>query len=241
MTRSKQVVHWTSETWWDWDEIAGSIQGSPQEPTPSVVKLEGGSAASMKPGQKSCVRSSGIITLSAQGPSDGLGRALLRRGHNDQSCQGHQCSETMLTGESRFHISTPLRIWTQVPHDRQQTASPLDQWDMVRMKWDCRLSTKRYRQNATNNVCRFSHYFKYRNPYLRSWLWTHGCKSLLHSSLMLLPDCPSHMQLAPTPSLAILELTHWTHADARIERRSKRQHHFIRIFFVQYMTCPTGN
>ncbi len=37
--------------------------------------------------------------------------ARLRRGHrNDQSNQGHQCSETTLTGESRFHISTPLGI-----------------------------------------------------------------------------------------------------------------------------------
>jgi hypothetical protein len=34
----------------------------------------------------------------------------LRRGHNDQSCQGHQCSETTLTGESQFHMSTPLGI-----------------------------------------------------------------------------------------------------------------------------------
>ncbi len=33
--------------------------------------------------------------------------ACLRQGHNDQSCRGHQCSETMLTGESRFHLSTP--------------------------------------------------------------------------------------------------------------------------------------
>ncbi len=33
--------------------------------------------------------------------------ARLRRGHNDQSRPGHQCSETMLTGESRSHISTP--------------------------------------------------------------------------------------------------------------------------------------
>jgi hypothetical protein len=34
--------------------------------------------------------------------------AHLRRGHrNDQSRQGHQCSETTLTGESRFHISPP--------------------------------------------------------------------------------------------------------------------------------------
>jgi hypothetical protein len=36
--------------------------------------------------------------------------ACLRLGHNDQSHRGHQCSETMLTGESRFHISSPLRI-----------------------------------------------------------------------------------------------------------------------------------
>ncbi len=40
----------------------------PQQPTMSVVKLEGGPAASVKSGQKSCVRSSGIITLSARGP-----------------------------------------------------------------------------------------------------------------------------------------------------------------------------
>jgi hypothetical protein len=36
--------------------------------------------------------------------------ARLRRGHNDQSRRGHQCSETTLTGESQFHISTPLGI-----------------------------------------------------------------------------------------------------------------------------------
>jgi hypothetical protein len=47
----------------------------------------------------------------------------------------------MLTRESRFHISTPQEIWTQVPCDWKQMGSPLDQWDMVRMKWDCRLST----------------------------------------------------------------------------------------------------
>jgi hypothetical protein len=26
MTGSKRVVHWTSETWWEWSEIAGSAQ-----------------------------------------------------------------------------------------------------------------------------------------------------------------------------------------------------------------------
>ncbi len=48
----------------------------PQQPTMLVVKLEGGPAASVKPGQESCVRSSGIITLSARGPSDGSGQSL---------------------------------------------------------------------------------------------------------------------------------------------------------------------
>ncbi len=51
------------------------------------------------------------------------------------------CSETTLIGESRFHISIPLGIWTWVPCKGKQTGSPLDQWDRVRMKWDCMFST----------------------------------------------------------------------------------------------------
>ncbi len=66
MTGSKWVDHWTSGNMYECSEIAGSPQvSSPQQPTMSVVKPEGGPAASMKPGQKSCVRSSGIITLLA--------------------------------------------------------------------------------------------------------------------------------------------------------------------------------
>ncbi len=65
MTGFKQVVHWTSETWCECSEIAGSAQGSPPAAAYVVVKPEGGPAASMKPRQKSYVRSSGIITLSA--------------------------------------------------------------------------------------------------------------------------------------------------------------------------------
>ncbi len=69
--------------------------------------------------------------------------AHLRPGHNDQSRRGPRCSKTLLTGESRFHISTPQGIWTRVPCDGKKTGSPLDQRDMVRIKWDCRLSTVR--------------------------------------------------------------------------------------------------
>ncbi len=37
---------------------------------------------------------------------------------------------------------SPQGIWTQVTCDRKQRVSPPDQWDMVRMKWNCRLSTE---------------------------------------------------------------------------------------------------
>ncbi len=63
ITGSKGLTHWTSETVYECSEIAGSPQGSPQQPTMLVVKPEGGSTAIVKPGQKSCVRSSEIITL----------------------------------------------------------------------------------------------------------------------------------------------------------------------------------
>ncbi len=107
MTGSKRVDNWTSGTVNECSKIAGSPQAPPQQPTMLDVKSEGGPAASVKPGQKSCVRSRRIITLSARLPSDSSGRICLRRGHNDQSCWGHQCSKTTLKGESCFHKSTP--------------------------------------------------------------------------------------------------------------------------------------
>jgi hypothetical protein len=73
ITGSKGLTHWDSDTVYECSEIAGSPQGSSQQRTMSVGKPEGGPAASLKLGQKSCVRSSGIITLSARRPSDGSG------------------------------------------------------------------------------------------------------------------------------------------------------------------------
>jgi hypothetical protein len=64
---------------------------------------------------------------------------LLQQGRYHASVSA--CSETTLIGESWLHISTPQGIWTRVPCDGKQMGSLLDQWDMVRMKWDCRLST----------------------------------------------------------------------------------------------------
>jgi hypothetical protein len=75
MMGSERVDQWTSRTVYECSETAGSPQGSPQQPTTLVVKPEGGPVSSVKPGQESCVRSSGIITLLARRPSDGSGRS----------------------------------------------------------------------------------------------------------------------------------------------------------------------
>jgi hypothetical protein len=141
---SKWVVHWTSETWWEWSELAGSPQGSPP-PSSWLPWLWSRNADLQRAWNRdrraewdqvglSHCRHEGLVMVQDE--------ARLRRGHrNDQSRLGHQCSETTLTGESWFHLSTPLGFWTQVPCDGKQMGSPLDQWDMVRMKWACRLST----------------------------------------------------------------------------------------------------
>jgi hypothetical protein len=106
MMGSKQVDHWTSGTVNECTENAGSSQGPPpQQPTMSVVKPEGGPAASAKSGKESCVRLIGIITLSARWPRDGSGQRPPQA--RPQSHRGHQSSETMLTGESRFTYVLP--------------------------------------------------------------------------------------------------------------------------------------
>ncbi len=107
LTGSKGLTHWPSETlWMQWDCRLST--GLP--PSSQLCRLW----SQKKDLQRAWSWDSGIITLLAGWPSDGSGRssvqdeARLRRGHNDQSCQGYQCSETTLTGESWFHISTPL-------------------------------------------------------------------------------------------------------------------------------------
>ncbi len=51
------------------------------------------------------------------------------------------CSETSLTGKSRFHISPPRGFEPVTLVAGSKQVSPLDQWDIVRIMWDCRLST----------------------------------------------------------------------------------------------------
>jgi hypothetical protein len=99
----------------------------PQQPTLSAVKPEGRPegrpAANVKPGQEGYVRSIGTVTLSVRGPSDSWGQSPVE----DQSHQGHQCSETMLTGESRFHISSPRGFEPVTLVAGSKQVSPLDQ------------------------------------------------------------------------------------------------------------------
>ncbi len=139
---SKQVVHWTSETWWEWSEIAGSSQGSLQQLTPWLWSWKEDLQRAWNWDRRAVWDQVGLSHCRDEGLVMVRDKDRLRRGYRiDQSCRGHQCSETTLTGKSRFHISTSQGIWTWVPYDGKQTGSPLDQWDMVRMEWDYRLST----------------------------------------------------------------------------------------------------
>ncbi len=116
----------------------------PQQLTLSVVKPKGRPAASVKPGLESYVRSCGIIILSAQGPSDGSGRGPPQTRLQWSITLGSPMKRDNANRRIPVHISTLQGIWTQVPCDGKQTGRPLDQWDMVRMKWDCRLCTHFY-------------------------------------------------------------------------------------------------
>jgi hypothetical protein len=110
MTGSKQVDHWTSGTVCEWSKIAGSPQGSP--PAADYVGCEArrrtwsdGETVTEElwdqMGLSHC-QHNGLMTVQA--------KACLRQGHNDQLRRCHQCNETTLTRESRFHISIPPGI-----------------------------------------------------------------------------------------------------------------------------------
>jgi hypothetical protein len=108
MTGSKQVSRWKSGTVWECSEIAGSPQGSPQlcwlwsrKKDLQQAWNRDRRAAYDQVGLSHCWHNSPVMVRD---------KAYLRRGHNDQSHWGHQCSETTLTGESGFHISIPLGI-----------------------------------------------------------------------------------------------------------------------------------
>jgi hypothetical protein len=60
MMGSKQMDHWTSELYMNAVRLQALHRAPPQQRTMSVVKPERGAAPSVKPGQKSCVISSGL-------------------------------------------------------------------------------------------------------------------------------------------------------------------------------------
>ncbi len=114
MTGSKRVDHWTSGLWncvWvQWDCRA---QGTGIPPSSRLCQLwrrkedlqrawnRDRRAVWDQVGLSHCWHD-GLVTVQD--------KARLRRGHNDQTRRGHQCSETTVTGESRFYISIPLGI-----------------------------------------------------------------------------------------------------------------------------------
>jgi hypothetical protein len=96
----------------------------------------------------------------------------------------------MLTGESGF-TSYPQGIWTRVPCDGKQTGSSLDQWDIVRMKWDCRLSTG-LPPPPSSWLCQL---WNQKGDLQRAWNWDRkavwdqmGLSHCLHESLVTVRD-----------------------------------------------------
>ncbi len=107
-TGSKRVDHWTSGTVYEWSEVGGSPQGSP--PSSRLCLLSSRKEdlpRAVNPGQRAVWDQVGFSHCRYDGLVTVWNEARLRWGHNDQSRQGHQCSKTMITGESQFHISTP--------------------------------------------------------------------------------------------------------------------------------------
>ncbi len=140
MMGSKRVGHWTSETWFEHSEIASSSQGSPQQLTVWLWSWKEDLQRAWNRDRRAVWDQVGLSYCWHDGLVMVWDEARLRRGHNDQSRRGHLCSETTLTEESWFHISTPWGL-NPGPHDGKQTGSPLDQWDMVWTLSNCRLST----------------------------------------------------------------------------------------------------
>jgi hypothetical protein len=115
-------------------ETAVSPQGSPWQPTMLVVKPEGGPPASVKPGQKSCVRSSGIITLLAQWPSDGSGPSLPQTRPQWSITLGSPMYRDNANRRILVSHKYPPGDWTRVSHDGKQMGGPLDQWNCIWMQ-----------------------------------------------------------------------------------------------------------
>ncbi len=107
---STGLIHCTSETVCECSEIAGSPQGSPSSRLYRLWSWKEYLHWAWNPDRRAVWDQVGLSHCQHDGLVTVWDEAHLRQGHNDQSRQGHQYSETMLTGESRFHISTPLGL-----------------------------------------------------------------------------------------------------------------------------------
>jgi hypothetical protein len=123
---SKRVDHWTSGTVYYYGEIAGSLQGFP--PSSRLCPLwswKEDLQRALNRHRRPVWDQVGLLHCRHNGLGTVRDKAHLRQGHNEQSRGGHQCSETMLTGESPFHISTPLGM---EPRSLMMGSKRVDHW-----------------------------------------------------------------------------------------------------------------
>jgi hypothetical protein len=132
MIGSKWVVHWTSDTYCSMNTVRLQAlhRAPPQRPLCWLWSWKEDLQRTWNLDRRAVWNQVGLSHCRHYSLVTVRDDVRLRRGHYDQSRRGHQFSETTLTGESRFHISTPLGDWTRVPHDGKQMGRPLDQWNL---------------------------------------------------------------------------------------------------------------
>jgi hypothetical protein len=122
-------------------EIAGSPQGSP--PAADCVGCEAGrtTCSERETGREELCEFNGIITMSAERPSDGSGRSPPLTKPQRSIMPGSPMQRVNANRRIPVSHKFPPRDWTRDPHDGKRRVDSLDQWDCVGMQWDCRICT----------------------------------------------------------------------------------------------------
>jgi hypothetical protein len=111
MTGNKRVDHWTCGFVYECSEIAGSPQGSPSSRLCRLWSQKEDLQQAWNRDRRAVWDQVGLSHCWHNGLVIVWDKSRLRRGHNDQSCQGHQCSKTT-------QHWWPRHDWSLWPHLR---------------------------------------------------------------------------------------------------------------------------
>ncbi len=127
---NKQLVHWTSETWWKWEKCRSST-GLPTPPSNGYVpfRILAVCRHNLWPAVRTELGQEEWLRL----PWNHKQRGPIVAG-DQGSRRGHHCSETALTGNPSSEVwVAPPEHEPAAPCGGMQRVSPLDQWEMVKV------------------------------------------------------------------------------------------------------------